>query len=507
MITSVIVQGQDNQKDISSTGRAQRVFVVYGRNLAARDAMFTFLRSIGLQPVEWSHAVGATGKASPYIGEVLEAAFNEAQAVVVLMTPDEIACLRDEFASQGNTELQPAAQARPNVLFEAGMAMGRAPNQTVLVELGTVRLFSDVAGVHTIKMTDEPEKRKQLADRLQVAGCDVDLSGEDWMRAGEFVIPPELGAGSLLGKEVPASATESQTSNAIVLPETWVDEIAIPQETLAGVNVENLLTNVQSHEIDSKQAAVISKFFSDMPQKSADHLAACLFARYVKSTTSESERNNIRLLFPELWICISDNQREHFGMKCEQYVRNGDINKNDKARSIIELVDGGQYLTESIREAEISRAIDNLLSTHRDFDNFRTEPPAARELGDTIKSLKIVPESLHKDYVAAIVEVFLAGHYGVAKKAAPIYRTLIDNFTKRQARLALISMIEPHIASRLSSEKPQEQFSKLAKMIRLKLNLRYRELLDTIELSSVPLHEVINDPEIKHKIKTLREDV
>ena len=46
------------------------VFVIHGRNLAARDAMFDFLRSLGLVPIEWSQAVRATGRPSPYVGEV-----------------------------------------------------------------------------------------------------------------------------------------------------------------------------------------------------------------------------------------------------------------------------------------------------------------------------------------------------------------------------------------------------------------------------------------------------
>ena len=46
---------------------AQDVFVVHGRNSAARNAIFGFLRSIGLHPLEWSEATIYTGKPSPYV--------------------------------------------------------------------------------------------------------------------------------------------------------------------------------------------------------------------------------------------------------------------------------------------------------------------------------------------------------------------------------------------------------------------------------------------------------
>ena len=45
------------------------VFVIHGRNLQIRDAMFAFLRSLGLHPLEWIEALTATQKGSPYIGE------------------------------------------------------------------------------------------------------------------------------------------------------------------------------------------------------------------------------------------------------------------------------------------------------------------------------------------------------------------------------------------------------------------------------------------------------
>jgi predicted nucleotide-binding protein len=184
---------------------AKKVFVVHGRNLGARDAMFAFLRAIGLEPIEWSTAISATGSASPYIGQALDAAFEMAQAVVVLLTPDDIAYLRPEYANgDDDPERLPTPQARPNVLFEAGMAIGRHPERTVLVELGSLRPFSDVAGRHAVRLDNSPPKRNDLANRLKDAGCDVTTSGADWLSVGDFT-PPNAPEGPL-GRRVPSSA-------------------------------------------------------------------------------------------------------------------------------------------------------------------------------------------------------------------------------------------------------------------------------------------------------------
>lgn len=171
--------------------RSRQVFVVYGRNGGARRAVFAFLRSIGLVPIEWSQALAATGKASPYIGEVLDAALAAAQAVIVLWTPDEIVSLRPEYADgEDDPEVSPAFQARPNVIFEAGLAIGRAPDRVVLVELGRVRHFSDVIGRNTVRLDNSVASRQELAVRLRTAGCPVDLSGTDWHTVGDFTAPP-----------------------------------------------------------------------------------------------------------------------------------------------------------------------------------------------------------------------------------------------------------------------------------------------------------------------------
>ncbi|MGH2967158.1 MAG: TIR domain-containing protein [Solirubrobacterales bacterium] len=164
------------------------IFVVHGRNQTARDAMFDFLRALGLLPIEWSQAVLATGRPTPYVGEVLRAAFGRAQAVMVLMTPDDEARLRSELHGPAEPphEINLTPQARANVLFEAGMAMAWDEDRTVLVELGRCRPFSDLGGRHVVRLDNTSQRRHELMQRLLSAGLAVDATGTDWHTAGSF---------------------------------------------------------------------------------------------------------------------------------------------------------------------------------------------------------------------------------------------------------------------------------------------------------------------------------
>jgi predicted nucleotide-binding protein len=153
--------------------------------------MFEFLRALGLDPLEWNQAIKLTKKAAPYVAEILDAAFNHARAVVVLMTPDDVVQLRADLLKRGDgpSERKPTGQARPNVLFEAGLAFATHPTRTIFVELGKMRGFSDVAGRHTVRMNGGAAARSGLAMRLANAGCRVNQTGTDWLTAGKFEDP------------------------------------------------------------------------------------------------------------------------------------------------------------------------------------------------------------------------------------------------------------------------------------------------------------------------------
>jgi hypothetical protein len=110
-------------------------------------------------------------------------------------------------------------QPRPNVLFEAGMAMGRHEDRTIIVELGQVKVFSDIHGRHVVRLDNSLRKRQELATRLQTAGCRTRTNGTDWHDAGNLTPPAPPGGGLPMGRKLPSS----QASGTPQLKARYID--------------------------------------------------------------------------------------------------------------------------------------------------------------------------------------------------------------------------------------------------------------------------------------------
>lgn len=178
------VTSEDAQKKVNF----RNVFVIHGRNLKIRNAMFSFLRSLDLKPIEWEEARKATGKPSPYIGEILRAGFSMAQAFIVLFTGDDEARLIKDFQSENDAEHEKnmTPQPRMNVILEAGMALALYPERTIIVELGRIRPMSDLSGLYSVRLDNDAPSRQILVGRLQDAGCEFETFGTDWLKIGDF---------------------------------------------------------------------------------------------------------------------------------------------------------------------------------------------------------------------------------------------------------------------------------------------------------------------------------
>lgn len=154
--------------------RTREVFVVHGRNYQARDAMFQFLESLQLRPLTWQAAAQRTSEATPSTLDSVLAGLKHVQAVVVLMTGDDLARLRPEFGREIAT-----TQPRPNVLIEAGMALALfGKERVVFVKHHASRELSDFSGLNYVEIDNTPGSRQALARRLRSAGCTLEVLGD-----------------------------------------------------------------------------------------------------------------------------------------------------------------------------------------------------------------------------------------------------------------------------------------------------------------------------------------
>ncbi len=158
--------------------------VICGHDDPANTAIFGWLRSIGLKPREFAHIIQASGSAAPNIWDAIRAAFDTAQAVIALFTPDEYAASRTEVTS-GSPGWR--KQASPNVILQAGVALVTHADRTVLVTLGAQEMPNGLAGRHHVKLSHaDPRPLRDLATLLQNAGCEIDLDGSDWLDPRRF---------------------------------------------------------------------------------------------------------------------------------------------------------------------------------------------------------------------------------------------------------------------------------------------------------------------------------
>lgn len=132
----ILAEPAAEQTDSRSSVTRRSIFLVHGRDDQARDALIDLLGAFDLRVVNWRDAASrAGGGGTPYTGDIVRAGMDMSDAVVVLLTPDDVGYVRPIFRQDrdGADELRPTGQGRLNVIFEAGMAMAVGRDRVVLV--------------------------------------------------------------------------------------------------------------------------------------------------------------------------------------------------------------------------------------------------------------------------------------------------------------------------------------------------------------------------------------
>lgn len=172
---------------------SRKVFVVHGRDLQAAELIFRVLRTVDLRPQEWEQIVKTNGNPATSLADAITSglAVGAVQAVVAVLTPDDVVTLHEQLHgdSEDDFEVSPQMQPRPNVLLELGWALANYPEQTIMIQFGhSLRPIADLAGLNVIRFDGDETAVKlgKLINRLGMAGCPVDLSGTDWLTTAPF---------------------------------------------------------------------------------------------------------------------------------------------------------------------------------------------------------------------------------------------------------------------------------------------------------------------------------
>jgi predicted nucleotide-binding protein len=160
----VIVDDLSKEKASGTTN----VFIVYGHSITVLNQLELLLHRIGAKPVHFRNL--------PHSGsltniEILEQVIPEAEAVIVLLLPEDEGRKRDT-----DQPLKP--RPRQNVLIEAGYAVISKRNRSILITLGVEEEFvpSDFAGINRINApTWSREVEIEIAKRLSHMGLTVNI--------------------------------------------------------------------------------------------------------------------------------------------------------------------------------------------------------------------------------------------------------------------------------------------------------------------------------------------
>lgn len=287
--------------------------------------------------------------------------------------------------------------------------------------------------------------------------------------------------------------------------ETCVKEvISLPISNIT-IQIKQLLSSVRNTVITESEAQEIAVFFTNLTHEQINNLVSGFFGIYTKLDSDSQTLQNINRLLPLVWGLVDEDTKNSFGLKYGNFAANNYQQEKKLAREFLQLVNAEGYIPDDLRVVEIETAIDNLMTSHRGYNNFYNEPSFAKQLQRIIGTPPKVPKSINKKYILSLVDVFLTNGNGVATSAQPIYIELLSNLDSHQANIAVLSFNDIRISSKLQHHLCQTKFRNLIEIVKPIITApAIKELVEKIEKYAGPLDTLKNDKAIKTTLESLR---
>lgn len=153
---------ENNATEDNKPIKNNNVFIVHGHDGELKYQIARLLEKLDLEPIILHEQVNT----SRTIIEKIEKYGKEAQAAIILFTPDDV--------GRANSETDIKARGRQNVVFEAGYFMGLLgrSNTILVVSDDSIELPGDLSGVVYSGVSSEFE----IARELRAMGFEVDAN-------------------------------------------------------------------------------------------------------------------------------------------------------------------------------------------------------------------------------------------------------------------------------------------------------------------------------------------
>ena len=161
-------KSRENNTTQNISNNKNKVFVVYGHDIASRNELEAMLRRWKLEPL----ILDQLPSGGTTIIEKLEKYTQEVNFAIILATPDDI-------GYQKNHEDEKKSRARQNVVLELGMMLAKLGRERVVILLknqSEMERPSDIQGLLYIPFTDSVSDGKvNLAKELNNKGYTIDI--------------------------------------------------------------------------------------------------------------------------------------------------------------------------------------------------------------------------------------------------------------------------------------------------------------------------------------------
>ena len=266
----------------------------------------------------------------------------------------------------------------------------------------------------------------------------------------------------------------------------------------SSISIKQFLANLRRRQLPQDSAKENRHLFSTLSKKQFDRIASALFGIYTREDSEEFARNNVRMFWPIFWAGTSEGTKKEIGLKLAYFSVNQHLSQKQRARELLDQVDGQKYIPDEIRATEIDQAIEYLTQAHNGMNNFYTEPGFARDLNNIIGKPPKVPTLSAEKYVTCLLNVYLTNGNGVCWSAEPIYVDLISSFSLNEATLALTILLSEHFSGKYQFSLCETKFRELIDLITKKTtNPVVNELLTFIENYTNPVSSLIKSANMK----------